>query len=50
MESLSDAITTIFSAFSSAFDLITGNWALAALIGIPIVFGLVGAIIALFRR
>lgn len=50
MDSLADAFTTISSAFTSGFSLITSNWALAALIGIPIVFGIVGAIIALFRR
>lgn len=50
MESLTDAVTSVVSSFSSVWSLITSNWALTALISIPIVFGLVGAIIALFRR
>lgn len=50
MDSLSDAFTQISGVFTSAWSLITGNWALSAIIAIPIVFGLVAGIIAFFRR
>lgn len=50
MDTFANAITTVSTAFSSAWSFITDNWALSALIAIPIVFGLVSAIIAIFRR
>ena len=50
MDSLADAFTEISGVFSSAWTLISGNWALSAIIAIPIVFGLVAGIIAFFRR
>lgn len=50
MDSLSDAFTSISGVFSSAWTMITSNWALSAIIAIPIVFGLVAGIIAFFRR
>lgn len=50
MTSLANAFSTVSDVFTSGWSMITGNWALSAIIAIPIVFGLVAGIIAFFRR
>ena len=53
-DSMSTNITSIVSVFtslfSSAWTMISGNWFLLASIGIPLVAGLLFAIISFFKR
>lgn len=43
------AFTEFGTVFESAWDIITGNWVLASVIGIPIIAGIIATIVALFR-
>ena len=50
MTSIAELVTSFTTTFSSLFSLITGNWLLAAIVGFPLVLGVLAAIIGLFRR
>lgn len=48
--SLSSALEEFTTFFSSAFTFITSNWLIAAAVCIPIICGLIAAIISFIRR
>lgn len=48
--SVSSLLTTFTSIFNSAWNLITGNWFLMAAVGIPLIAGILFAVIGFFRN
>lgn len=51
---MSDGVTSLLSTFTSIFNsawtLISGNWFLLASVGIPLIGGLIFAIVSMFRK
>lgn len=48
--SLSGALEEFTTFFSSAFSFITSNWLIGAAVCIPIICGLIAAIVSFIRR
>lgn len=48
--SIDSLLTTFTSLFSAGWNMITGNWLLLASVGLPLVAGILFAVIGFFRN
>lgn len=49
VESLSDALSQFGQAFTSAWSIIEGNWALQAIVIVPVALLVISAVMAIVR-